>query len=422
MLSPRIRFDEFNDDWEQRKLDDVMSCVTDYVAAGSFADIKNNVSYMSEPDFAQLVRTVDLKKKFTNNDFVYVDKNAFDYLWRVNLNEECIVLPNIGANIGEVYYVTPSDLPCENNVLGPNAILLKTENDTYFVFTSLSSDDFQKQLFENVGSSGQPKFNKTELKSILLSIPSMQEQEKIGAYFKNLDNLITLHQRKCDETKEIKKYMLQKMFPKNGETKPEIRFSGFTDDWEQRKVSEVAEIVAGGTPSTKINSYWEPKEVPWLSSGEVHKKYITFTDNMISQEGMDNSSAKMIKENSVLIALAGQGKTRGTVAINRIPLTTNQSIAAMTFNDDIVPEFVFCNLENRYDEIRKMSSGDGARGGLNKQLVGDIEIPYTSFEEQKKIGTYFGQLDNLITLHQRKCDELKDIKKYMLQNMFPQKG
>ncbi len=153
----------------------------------------------------------------------------------------------------------------------------------------------------------------------------------------------------------------------------------------------------------------------------MHKKYITFTDDMISQEGMDNSSAKMIKENSVLIALAGQGKTRGTVAINRIPLTTNQSIAAMTFGKDIVPEFVFCNLENRYIEIRKMSSGDGSRGGLNKQLVGDIEIPYTSFAEQKKIGEYFTNLDNLITLHQRKSDSLKQVKKYMLQNMFPQK-
>ena len=203
---------------------------------------------------------------------------------------------------------------------------------------------------------------------------------------------------------------------------PRIRFKGFTDDWEQRKVSEVAEIVAGGTPSTKVSTYWEPKEIPWLSSGEVHKKYITFTDNMISQEGMNNSSAKMIKENSVLIALAGQGKTRGTVAINRIPLTTNQSIAAMTFNDDIVPEFVFCNLENRYDEIRKMSSGDVARGGLNKQLVGDIEIPYTSFEEQTKIGTCFTQLDNLITLHQRKYEMLQIIKKTMLDNCFPKNG
>ena len=159
--------------------------------------------------------------------------------------------------------------------------------------------------------------------------------------------------------------------------------------------------MAGGTPSTSVSEYWEPKEVPWLSSGEVHKKYVTYTDDMISKLGLSNSSAKMIKENSILIALAGQGKTRGTVAINRISLSTNQSIAAMTFNDDIIPEFVFSNLENRYDEIRAMSSGDGSRGGLNKQLVGNIVIPYTIIEEQRKIGAYFENLDNLITLHRR---------------------
>lgn len=175
----------------------------------------------------------------------------------------------------------------------------------------------------------------------------------------------------------------------------------------------MAEIITGGTPSTKVESYWKPKEIPWLSSGEVHKKYITFTDDMISKEGMNNSSAKMVKENSVLIALAGQGKTRGTVAINRISLTTNQSIAAMTFDEEIVPEFVFCNLENRYDEIRRMSSGDGSRGGLNKQLVGDIEIPYTTRTEQEKIGTYFSALDNLITLHQRKYICTKNALNYM---------
>ena len=154
----------------------------------------------------------------------------------------------------------------------------------------------------------------------------------------------------------------------------------------------------------------------------MHKKYVTYTDDMISKLGLSNSSAKMIKENSILIALAGQGKTRGTVAINRISLSTNQSIAAMTFNDDIIPEFVFSNLENRYDEIRAMSSGDGSRGGLNKQLVGNIVIPYTIIEEQRKIGAYFENLDNLITLHQRKCDKLQKIKKSMLEKMFPQSG
>ena len=203
---------------------------------------------------------------------------------------------------------------------------------------------------------------------------------------------------------------------------PRLRFPGFDGDWEQHKVSDVADIIAGGTPSTSIKSYWEPKEIPWLSSGEVNKKYISFTDNKISTEGMNHSSARMVKENSVLIALAGQGKTRGTVAINRIPLTTNQSIAAMIFTEDIVPEFVFCNLDSRYDEIRKMSSGDGARGGLNKQIVGDIIIPYTAKPEQTQIGCFFENIDNLIALHQCKLDQMKEYKKGMLQKMFPKKG
>ena len=181
--------------WEQCKLEDVMDTVTDYVAAGSFEDIRNNVTYLNEPGYAQLVRTVDLKKKFTNNDSVYVDESAFKYLWRVNLNDECIVLPNIGANIGEVYFVEPSGLPYDNNVLGPNAILLKANEDTYFAFTALNNLTFQKQLFENVGSSGQPKFNKTKLKSIQLYMPQNEEQVKIGQYFRQLDHLITLHRR-----------------------------------------------------------------------------------------------------------------------------------------------------------------------------------------------------------------------------------
>ena len=254
-----------------------------------------------------------------------------------------------------------------------------------------------------------------DLFNMPIPFPPIAEQEKIAAILQTEDKVIELQQKKIDELKRLKKVYLSKMFPKKDCNVPEIRFPGFTEPWEQRKVSDVAEICTGGTPSTGIEKYWYPKEIPWLSSGEVHKKYITYTDNKISVEGMNNSSARMIPENSVLIALAGQGKTRGTVAINRIPLTTNQSIAAMAFSNEVVPEFVFCNLESRYEEIRRMSSGDGSRGGLNKQIIGEMEIPYTSKEEQTKIGAYFFNLDNLITLHQRKCDEEKQKKKALMQ-------
>ena len=145
---------------------------------------------------------------------------------------------------------------------------------------------------------------------------------------------------------------------------------------------------------------------------------MTETDNMISEEGLNNSSAKWIEEGSVLIALAGQGKTRGTAAIARIPLTTNQSIAAIKFDESVSPDYAFQNLDSRYDELRNISSGDGTRGGLNKQLLSDLEITLPTLEEQKKLGDYFYTLDHLITLHQQKCEELQKIKKFMLQNMF----
>lgn len=254
-----------------------------------------------------------------------------------------------------------------------------------------------------------------DMNNLPLPYPPLPEQEKIAKILSAQDRVIELCEKKVEQLKKLKKVFLQKMFPKPGSNVPEWRFPEFTNAWEQRKVSDIAEITAGGTPSTGVQRYWEPKVIPWLSSGEVHKKYIFYTDNKISIEGMNNSSARMVKENSVLIALAGQGKTRGTVAINRIPLTTNQSIAAITFSEDTVPEFVFCNLDGRYDEIRKMSSGDGARGGLNKQIVGEIEIPYTSKPEQRQIGCFFNNIDNLIALHQRKYDEEKQKKKALMQ-------
>lgn len=272
-----------------------------------------------------------------------------------------------------------------------------------------------RRMYSYAEGTAQQVLSLKKLGQLKYSLPLVAEQKKIAEILSTQDKAIELQGRKIEELKRFKNGCLEKMFPRKGQKVPEKRFPGFTDDWEQRKVSDVAEICTGGTPSTGIEKYWYPKEIPWLSSGEVHKKYITYTDNKISVEGMNNSSARMIPENSVLIALAGQGKTRGTVAINRIPLTTNQSIAAMAFSNEVVPEFVFCNLESRYEEIRRMSSGDGSRGGLNKQIIGEMEIPYTSKEEQTKIGAYFFNLDNLITLHQRKLEEMKNQKKALMQ-------
>ena len=395
MKNPKIRFKGCTEDWEQRKLGDLCQVTMGQSPDGS--------TYSDEPsDYILVQGNADLK-----------DGWVVPRVWttqRTKIAQAGDLIMSVRAPAGAM------GKTAYDAVIGRGVAAIKGNEFIYQTLVKFDADGYWKKL---AAGSTFESINSDVVKGAMIYVPQdIEEQEKIGECFFKLDHLITLHQRKCEETKKLKKYMLQKMFPKDGATVPEIRFAGFTEAWEQRKVSDVAEIIAGGTPSTKENSYWEPKEIPWLSSGEVHKKYITFTDDMISQIGMNNSSAKMVAKDSVLIALAGQGKTRGTVAINRIPLTTNQSIAAMTFNEDFIPEFVFYNLENRYDEIRRMSSGDGSRGGLNKQLVGDIEIPYTEKEEQERIGSFFEALDHLITLHQRKSDELQNIKKYMLQNMF----
>ncbi len=360
--------------WEQRKLEDVMATVTDYVAAGSFADIKDNVTYLNETGYAQLVRTVDLKKKFANGDAVYVDENAFKYLWRVNLNEECIVLPNIGANIGEVYYIEPSDLPFANNVLGPNAILLKTDEDNYFIFTSLNTDLFQNQLFENVGSSGQPKFNKTELKSIKLLITSIEEQKKIGFYFKQLDYLITLHQCKCIE------------YEKNGEF-----------DWEQRKFSNIASRESIVRESSRTFPSVEYEDV-------------------ISEKGILNKDIRNKEGSKRGIYFDGTQVLYGKLR-PYIHNWMNPDFAGIAVGDwwvlrpnNVEKSFLYRLIQTqKFDDIANQSAGSKMpRADWNLISNSEFEIP-VSLEEQSQIGEYFDRLDHLITLH--RCKYIRHDKK-----------
>ena len=210
----------------------------------------------------------------------------------------------------------------------------------------------------------------------------------------------------------------------NSKYVPKRRFKEFEldDEWEQLKLGEHANILTGGTPNTSISSYWEPKEIPWMSSGEVNRIRLDKTDNMISNDGIRNSSARWVKKHSILIALAGQGKTRGMVAVNNIPLTTNQSIAAIEPDKTLNYEFVFQNLSKRYDELRLISSGDGSRGGLNKQIVSDISIACPNVNEQELIGNFLADFDSLITMNQHKLDKLIDLKKAYLSEMFPAEG
>ena len=208
------------------------------MAAGSFASLRENVKYYQENNYAQLIRTIDLKNNFTNSDFVYVDEVAYDFLWRVQLKEPNIVLPNIGANIGEKYYVKPQDLPKNKNVLGPNAILLRSKcNDTHFVYFRLSTSSYDNEMKKLVGASGQPKFNKTDLKKVSLFMPSLIEQKRIAYFLALLEERIATQNKIIEDLKKLKSAISHILFSSKGAI----------------HLSEIANVVMGQSPSS--NAY-----------------------------------------------------------------------------------------------------------------------------------------------------------------------
>ena len=259
---------------------------------------------------------------------------------------------------------------------------------------------------------------KDELLAKEILIPDYEEQKKIGAYLHNLDHLITLHQRKCDETKRLKKYMLQKMFPQNGEKVPEIRFSGFTDDWEQRKSGEIAPLRGGF--AFKSNEY-SPDGVPIvrisniLSDGSVGSDFAYY-----GEQNSDDMYA--LYDGAVVLAMSGA--TTGKISVLHTKkgqkYYQNQRVGYFTPTDSCDYGFIKTIMRSQlFAEQLSSVLVAGAQPNVSSREIDGFEfmIP-KSKDEQQKIGVYFSKLDHLITLHQRELENLQNIKKFMLGKMF----
>lgn len=192
-------------------------------------------------------------------------------------------------------------------------------------------------------------------------------------------------------------------------------------DWDKSCIKNIGHCIAGATPSTKYNDYWDNGSIPWLSSGEVNKGQIFDTDKKITQLGYDNCSTKMVKANSVIIAMAGQGKTRGMVGITRIPLCTNQSLCSIELFGNVLSDYLYQYLKTRYIDLRNLSSGNDARGGLNLEIIHNFEVKYPCPEEQQKIADFFSDIDTQINNYQQSLDNLESQKKELLRQIFSQK-
>ena len=298
--------------------------------------------------------------------------------------------------------------------------VLKPQNtDKNFVYRLI-----QTQLFDDVANqsagSKMPRADWNLVSNTEFAIPtSHDEQEKIGEYFSNLDNLITLHQRKSEALSEYKLGMLQKMFPREGEREPEVRFPGFTDPWEQRKLGEMSSsfeygLNAAATEYDGENKYIRITDID-DDSHEFKQDDVTSPDTNLT-----NADNYKLSEGDILFARTGAsvGKTYIYKVSDGLVYYAGFLIRAR-IKEDYSPEFVFQNtLTSEYEKFIKITSMRSGQPGVNAQEYSQFTIMVPSRPEQDKIASYFRNIDNLITLHQRKCEELKEYKRGLLQQMF----
>ncbi len=303
---------------------------------------------------------------------------------------------------------------------------------TVFRFKDLKND-FYQHYFKTTGwhaymrqasSTGarhdRMAIGSDEFMAMPLPISSPCEQQKIADCLSSLDELIAAQARKVDALKAHKNGLMQKLFPREGETQPQLRFPEFRDagDWECGSLGRIFKTTSGGTPSRSEASYWDGS-IPWITTSLVDFGVITDAEEFISEEGLHNSSAKLLPEGTVLIAMYGQGKTRGQVALLGVEAATNQACAAVLPKTGIDPYFVFLNLTGRYEEFRKLSNS-GGQENLSQGLIRDFPFAYPlAAEEQKRIADCLTSLDDLITASTQELDTLETHKKGLMQQIFP---
>lgn len=409
--TPNIRFKGFTDDWEQRKLGDVCQRVQGNDGRMDLPTLTISAAngWMSQED------------RFSGNIAGKEQKN-YTLLRRGQLSYN-------HGNSKLAKYGTVFSLRTYEEALVPrvyHSFDVTKEADANFIeylfSTKLPDKELAKLISSGARMDGLLNINYKDFMGINIAIPKVDEQERISGYLRNLDNLITLHQRKCDETKELKKFMLQKMFPKNGEKKPEIRFEGFTDDWEQRKLGEISNKITRKNQDNVVDEvFTNSAEFGIISQRDFFDKDIANAENI-------NGYYIVEPDDFVYNPRISTTALFGPIKRNKLERTGAMSPLYYVFKPyDIDLDYLEWYFQTTcWHAFMRFNGNSGARSdryAITDKIFKEMPIFMPQdIAEQKRIGKYFSELDHLITLHQRKCDEIKEIKKFMLQNMFPQKG
>ena len=305
--------------------------------------------------------------------------------------------------------VAPFDGICSGDITVIRAIEDKVDPD---LLPFIIQNDF---LFDfAVGKSAgslSPRVKWTHLKEFAIELPLMPEQSKLAETLWSINETKNAYEDLINKTDELVKSQFIEMF---GDIENNQK------GYPIKQIDEFSDLFAGATPSTKVSAYWKNGTIPWMSSGEVHMGRVTSTEKKISQLGYDKCSTKMVPLHTVVIALAGQGKTRGTVAVTEIELCTNQSLCAMVTDETVLSDYLYHNLRNRYEEIRNMCAIADGRGGLNLKIVGSIKVIVPSIEEQQQFVAFAEQSDKSKFALQEAIKDLDALtKKIIAENLIP---
>ena len=406
---PQLRFKGFTDPWEERKLGDIAPL------RGGFAFKSSKFRNTGVP----IVRISNiLSSGEVGGDFAYYDEQDKDD--KYILPDKSAVLAMSGATTGKVSILSQTDYDkvYQNQRVG---YFQSVDYIDYgFISTIVRSELFMMQLESVLVSGAQPNVSSKEIDSFNFMIPILvQEQQKIGSFFKQLDETIALHQRKLAKLKELKQGYLQKLFPKNGSKFPQLRFAGFADAWEQRKLGNELTLLKDGTHGTHQNVL----EGPFLLSAKNIKngKIIIdeITDRKISVEEYNSIHKKFsLEKGDVLLTIVGSiGET--AIIEDPIGITFQRSVAYLRPSHTILSQFLFTTINGQkfQMELRKRQVVS-AQPGIYLGDLSIIPILIPSVSEQEKIGSFFKQLDETIALHQRKLEKLQELKKGYLQKMF----
>ena len=351
------------------------------------------------------------------DDLKYVTNEFHQHNQKSQLKAGDILIARHGDSGKAVNYENSEEANCLNIVI----IRPDFKKCNYkFLTNCINSPECQKHIKSLSAGSTQAVINTSEIEKLGVVIPAnIDEQNRIARYFSTLDNLITLHQRKCEQTKKLKKYMLQKMFPQNGAKVPEIRFDGFTYDWEQRKLGDIYGSIGNAFVGTATPYYAEHGHF-YLESNNVKDGQINHNAEIfINDEFYEKQKDKWLHTGDMVMVQSGHV---GHAAVIPEELDNTAAHALIMFRnpkEEIEPYFL--NYEYQTDKAKKQIENITTGNTIKHILASDMQefvVDIPKYEEQKVIASYFCNLDNLITLHQRKCDELKKMKKYMLQNMF----